>query len=44
VERRRSMGDDSTIRPLRRIEFYWLRENCVQKMTLAFDRDAGITA
>jgi len=37
------MGDsDSPNRPLRRLEFYWLCENCAQKMTLVFEKDAGI--
>jgi hypothetical protein len=35
LERRRSMGLDEVLsRPLRRIEFYWLCENCASKMTL----------
>ena len=35
LERRRSMGQDEVLsRPLRRIEFYWLCENCASKMTL----------
>jgi len=43
LDRRRSMGDgDSPNRPLRRLEFYWLCENCAQKMTLVFEKDAGI--
>jgi len=38
LERRRSMGEDEVLsRPLRRIEFYWLCENCASKMTLVCD-------
>jgi hypothetical protein len=45
LDRRCSMGNgDSPNPPLRRLEFYWLCENCVQKMTLVFEKDAGIIA
>lgn len=44
MERRRSMGQDEALgRPLRRIEFYWLCENCASKMTLVFDERAGVS-
>jgi len=45
LDRRRSMSDDDRggNKPLRRLEFYWLCEDCAQKMTLVFEKDAGIT-
>ena len=43
-ERRRDMGADSgAAKPLRRIEFYWLCQECAEKMTLVFDRMTGIS-
>ncbi len=44
-DRRHSLDDDEGVasKPMRRIMFYWLCENCAAKMTLAFDRDTGIT-
>ena len=43
-ERRRAMGDEETPRkPLRRVEFYWLCENCAPRMTLAYEHDTGIS-
>ena len=42
LERRRSMGQDEVLsQPLRRIEFYWLCENCASKMTLVCDEHMG---
>jgi len=42
-ERRRAMGEEEIPRKcMRRIEFYWLCENCAAKMTLAYQPDAGI--
>jgi hypothetical protein len=46
LERRHSMGQDDAVldRPrLRRVEFYWLCDKCASKMTLVFDRDAGMS-
>jgi hypothetical protein len=43
-ERRRSMGQDEFAnRPLRRVEFYWLCENCAPQMTLVFEHDTGVS-
>jgi len=43
-ERRRNMGSESGAgKPLRRIEFYWLCQDCAEKMTLVFDRTIGIS-
>ena len=43
-DRRRNMGGEgATGKPLRRIEFYWLCQDCAEKMTLAFDRANGIS-
>lgn len=44
-DRRRSMGGEDAVRkPLRRIEFYWLCEDCSQKMTIVFEKGAGVIA
>jgi hypothetical protein len=44
LERRRSMGQDEVLsRPLRRIEFHWLCENCASKMTLVCDEHMGVS-
>jgi hypothetical protein len=45
LERRRALGnDDEKKKPLRRIEFYWLCENCAQKMTIVFEKGVGVAA
>ena len=45
LDRRRALGnDDSMKKPLRRIEFYWLCEDCAEKMTLVFEKGAGVLA
>jgi hypothetical protein len=45
LERRRALGtDDEMKKPLRRIEFYWLCENCAQKMTIVFEKGVGVSA
>lgn len=36
------MGDGGSISKPRRLEFYWLGEQCSQKMTLVYDKDAGV--
>jgi hypothetical protein len=44
-DRRRTLGvDDGTRKPIRRIEFYWLCENCAGKMTLVFEKGVGVSA
>ena len=43
-DRRRAMGkDDEHEKLLRRLEFYWLCENCAATMTLAYQPDVGIS-
>jgi len=42
-DRRRTMGQDSQqSKPLRRLEFFWLCEDCSAKMTLIFDQASGV--
>lgn len=42
-DRRRNMGNENKSgRGLRRIEFYWLCDDCAGKMTLAFDKVSGV--
>ncbi len=42
--RRTTLGQDTQRRkPLRRLEFFWLCEDCAQRMTVVFDRDSGVT-
>jgi hypothetical protein len=44
-DRRRALGNDAeTKKPLRRIEFYWLCENCSQNMTVVFEKGVGVLA
>lgn len=40
-ERRRAMGENK--KPLRRVEFYWLCENCAGRMVLAYDKETGVS-
>jgi hypothetical protein len=42
-ERRRAMGENEPHKPLRRVEFYWLCQNCAGKMVLAYDKESGIS-
>jgi hypothetical protein len=43
LERRRAMGHDAEqSKPMRRLEFYWLCEDCARRMTLTFDKDTGV--
>jgi hypothetical protein len=43
LDRRRSLGADEAIKkPLRRIEFFWLCEECAQKMTIVFEKGVGV--
>jgi Fe2+ or Zn2+ uptake regulation protein len=43
-DRRRQLGEEVGItKPMRRLEFYWLCENCAEQMTLEFDKKTGIT-
>jgi hypothetical protein len=45
LDRRRSLGTDDALRkPLRRIEFYWLCENCSRRMTIVFEKGMGVSA
>jgi hypothetical protein len=45
LDRRRTMGPDGEQRKvLRRLEFFWLCEDCAGKMTLIFDKESGVTA
>lgn len=42
-ERRRAMGQDGEPgKPIRRLEFFWLCQDCATKMTLVFDRQSGV--
>ena len=44
IDRRRSLGsDDEMKKPIRRIEFYWLCENCADRMTLVFEKGVGVS-
>ena len=43
LERRRALGRDGEPgKPMRRLEFFWLCEDCATRMTLVFDRQSGI--
>jgi len=43
-DRRRHLGDEmGSNKPLRRLEFYWLCDDCAAKMTLTFDRVSGVS-
>jgi hypothetical protein len=43
-DRRRTMGQDAEqSKPPRRLEFFWLCEDCSGKMTLTFDEQSGVT-
>ena len=43
LERRRAMGSDGEPRkPIRRLEFFWLCEDCAAKMTLVFNKQSGV--
>jgi hypothetical protein len=45
LDRRRTMGrDGEQHQALRRLEFFWLCEECARRMTLIFDRESGVTA
>lgn len=44
LDRRRTMGHDGEQgKTLRRLEFFWLCEECAGKMTLNFDKSSGVT-
>ena len=44
LDRRRNLGhEDEPRKPLRRLEFFWLCEDCSRKMTLTFDRQTGVS-
>lgn len=43
LERRRAMGNDGEpAKPLRRLEFYWLCQDCAETMTLVYEKEAGV--
>jgi hypothetical protein len=43
-DRRRDLGDEvGKKKSVRRIEFYWLCEDCAARMTLAFDKIGGVS-
>ena len=37
------IDDNGMKKSVRRLEFYWLCEDCARKMTLAFERGSGIS-
>jgi hypothetical protein len=42
-DRRRNMGNETLSgKGLRRVEFYWLCDDCAVKMTVAFDKVSGV--
>jgi len=42
--RRANLGsDDDKKKPLRRLEFYWLCEDCTKKMTVILDKETGVS-
>ena len=43
MDRRRLLEDATgASKPMRRIEFYWLCEDCAEKVTVTFDKKEGI--
>jgi hypothetical protein len=43
VDRRSTMGQDvQQGKPVRRLEFFWLCDDCARKMTLIFDKESGV--
>ena len=43
-DRRHALGEDNEMeKPRPRIEFYWLCENCAGKMTLVYEKSAGVS-
>ena len=43
LERRRSLGRDAEHgKPMRRLEFFWLCDECATRMTLVFNRQSGV--
>lgn len=44
VERRRLLGGErDTQKAMRRLEFYWLCDECARNMTLTYEKGAGIS-
>lgn len=44
LDRRRALGERNEMeKPRRRIEFFWLCEECAQKMTLVYEKGAGVS-
>lgn len=43
LDRRRTLDQEvQQSKPLRRLEFFWLCEDCAGKMTLIFDKELGV--
>ena len=43
-ERRGLLGDErGAKKPMRRVEFYWLCDDCAKNMTLTFDQTSGVS-
>jgi hypothetical protein len=43
LERRRAMGTDSDGKQMRRLEFYWLCQQCAPKLTLVSEKEMGVS-
>jgi hypothetical protein len=44
LDRRRTLGQDAREdKPLRRLEFFWLCQDCAEKMTLIFDKESRVS-
>jgi hypothetical protein len=44
LDRRRTLDQEARQnRPLRRLEFFWLCEDCAGKMTLIFNEESGVS-
>ena len=44
LDRRRTLGQDAREdKPLRRLEFFWLCEDCAEEMTLIFDKESRVS-
>ena len=37
------IDDNGMKKSVRRLEFYWLCDDCARKMTLAFEREGGVS-
>jgi hypothetical protein len=36
-------GERDAKKPMRRVEFYWLCDDCAKRMTLTFDQTSGVS-